>query len=204
MKCFLERGNREALFITDTSVEQWGPLYTCPCCRGKGVLCIIFKSKAICENRDSSWLSTLHCIGCCLHCRDGNNKKVSTISVFIVRHPSSHFSVLTIRGFAIIINGTACWIIHTETVLSAIVNWNPFFLFSPFFFFLLKNSVYMQVRWETAWAAEFGWAGRVRVCCKLVDCRGKRRRNLRPCILMQENITFLLLSVMINCSSEEN
>lgn len=40
-------------------------------------------------------------------------------------HPSSHFSALMNCGFAIVINGTACLIIHTEPALFAIVAWNP-------------------------------------------------------------------------------
>lgn len=44
--------------------------------------------------------------------------------------------------FAIVINGTACLIIHTELVFTAIVAWNPYFF--SFVFLLLRNSVYMQ------------------------------------------------------------
>lgn len=56
--------------------------------------------------------------------------------------PSSHFSALMSCRFAIVINGTACLIIHTELVFTAIVAWNSYFL--SFIFLLLRNSVYMQ------------------------------------------------------------
>lgn len=108
--------------------------------------------------------------------------------------PSSHFSVLMSCGFAIVINGTACLIIHTEP-LFAIVAWNLSSLsFLSFFsFLLLRNFVYMQPGGVMNDSLNSGvWLGLVACLCtlvrhKLLD-RRERRRNLSPCLLTQQSI----------------
>lgn len=127
------------------------------------------------------------CTGYCLHCGGKNNfdyqwRREYNFSFPVIPRLTS--LVLMSCCFAIVINGTACLIIHAEVVFTAIVAWDPY---SPgFLFFVCFKKCCLHAGWRLGKNM-----GLVMCLCALVvhklHISRQEWRDFSPCLLTQQS-----------------